>query len=384
MRSHLLGTGLLLVLSGAASAADTLVAATGGLGSNTNTIYAIDVDSGVGTMLFPMPVSVLGMAADDTGRLWFTAEDGGLYTFVLGDAAPTFVGMLTRSALGSNLRMDGLAWRDGTLYGWQEFDDFASGTEAGLYTIDTVAVTRSLLLAAPDDDLRSGLDVDPATGLFYLANDMDLTFEVLDTGDNSLAVLGPYPFGEVDLDGLAVGGGSLWAIEDDPGPGGQIYRIDLATGAVVSTIPNPWSGQGLFAAGAWVAGCHPPEVHSRNEGANPESYVCYAVVVGGRFEATVDNASHGQLFSRLFALDSPVVFPLAGGQILLALDLLGSGEYFTGSGIEPTSTEDGLDTYSFPVPSNALLCDFPIYTQAIQYGSPPFLLSNAQDVTIGG
>ena len=46
-----------------------------------------DVDSGVGTMLFPMAVSVLGMAADDTGRLWFTAEDGGLYTFVLGDAS---------------------------------------------------------------------------------------------------------------------------------------------------------------------------------------------------------------------------------------------------------------------------------------------------------
>lgn len=378
-----------LVLCATATRADTLVVATGHLGLNTNTIYAVDVETGIGTRLFPVAWSVLGMTADDTGRIWFTAEDGGLYTFRLGDQAPTFVGMLTRSALTSNLRMDGLAFTGGVLYGWQEFADVLSGEPAGLYSIDTSAVTRTLVHPAPDGDLRSGFDADPQSGLMLLANDMQLCFEVYDPGEGTLVPLRPYPAGESDIDGLAVGGGFLWTVEDDPAPGrgnppGQIYKIDLQNGALLSSFDVPWSGQGLFAAGAYVTGCHPPVVVGRNAGTNPSGYDCYAVVVDGVFQATVDVAGAGQLCSRIFALDSPAVVPLSGGQTLLALDLLGSGEYFNGAGISPTSSAGGVDGYLFPVPPDPLLCNFPIYTQAVLFGNAPFQLSNAQDVTIGG
>jgi hypothetical protein len=125
------------------------------------------------------------------------------------------------------------------------------------------------------------------------------------------------------------------------------------------------------------------EVTMRNAGSNPASYVASPIVIGSTFTAIVDNNLASQLTSLLFAFDSAASLPLAGGQTLLCLDL-GSGELFTGANLAPTSSAGGADSYSLAVPNDPTLCGFAFASQAIQFGSPPFDLSNAQDFTIGG
>ena len=129
--------------------------------------------------------------------------------------------------------------------------------------------------------------------------------------------------------------------------------------------------------------CDAASVATRTGGSNPVSYSAAPILIGGMFSATVDNGLASQLTSALFAFDSPFVFTLGGGQTLLALDLGGSGELFTGAGLFPSSSAAGVDTFSLPFASDPANCGVVYYTQAIQFGNPPFVLSNSQDITIG-
>ena len=124
------------------------------------------------------------------------------------------------------------------------------------------------------------------------------------------------------------------------------------------------------------------EVANRSQAPNPNSYVASPAIIGATLTATVDNNLAGETSSLLFAFDTPVSVALAAGQVLLCLDG-GSGEMFTGSGLLPASSVGGVDSYSASVPNDLLLCSLPLYSQAIQFGIPPFTLSNAQDFTIG-
>ena len=135
----------------------------------------------------------------------------------------------------------------------------------------------------------------------------------------------------------------------------------------------------------YVPGCGTTAaVATRNAGTNPSTYTAGVMVLGDPWVATVDNAAAGQVLSSLFAFDSPFTLTLGGGQTLLCLDLGGSGELFSGGGLPPTSSAGGIDTYSVTVPNDPGLCGFTICTQAVQIGVPPFTLSNAQDLTLGG
>ena len=55
----------------------------------------------------------------------------------------------------------------------------------------------------------------------------------------------------------------------------------------------------------------------------------------------------------------------------------------TGGGLSPSSSNEGIDTYILSVPNDTSLCGVELYAQAIHFGTPPFVLSNAQDVTVG-
>ncbi len=155
----------------------------------------------------------------------------------------------------------------------------------------------------------------------------------------------------------------------------------------IKAIPGGWlNACAAGVTGDWRIGVQyrrAPSAAQRNGGANPLSFDADPIELGGTFSATVDNNVAGQLTSILFAFDTPVSVPLAGGQTLLAIDL-GSGELLTGGGLAPTSAGGGIDTYSVAVPSNLALCDFLMYAQAIEFGNPPFALSNAVDFRIGG
>ena len=129
--------------------------------------------------------------------------------------------------------------------------------------------------------------------------------------------------------------------------------------------------------------CAAPAVAFRNGGTNPASYEADPIAIGGTFTATVDNGLAGQLTSLLIAFDSPFTFTLGGGQTLLCLDLGGSGERFTVAGLAPSSSAGGVDSFSLPFADDPATCGVVYYSQAIQFGNPPFVLSNAQDLTIG-
>jgi hypothetical protein len=129
---------------------------------------------------------------------------------------------------------------------------------------------------------------------------------------------------------------------------------------------------------------YPPAVRTRNFPPNPLSYTAAPTVIGGTFTATVDNALAGQATSLLFAFDSYRGVILGGGQVLLCIDLHGNGELFTGANLAPSSSAAGVDSYSLAVPDAPSLIGFAFFSQAIQFGNPPFDLSNAQDLTIGG
>ena len=120
----------------------------------------------------------------------------------------------------------------------------------------------------------------------------------------------------------------------------------------------------------------------RNGGSNPASYTAGTMVLGSTFQATVDNALAGQVLSRIFAFDTSFSLTLSGGQELLCIDF-GSGELLTGGGAAPSSSGGGMDFYTLNIPSDPALCGFVVYSQSIQFGSPPFTLSNAQDITLG-
>ena len=128
--------------------------------------------------------------------------------------------------------------------------------------------------------------------------------------------------------------------------------------------------------------CASAGVASRNAGSNPLSFSASPLVLGGTWTATVDNNVAGELASLLFAFDSQITLPLASGQTLLAIDG-GNGELFSGAGLPPLTSAGGIDSFSLSVPNDPIYCGFQLTAQAIQFGTPPFTLSNAQDFTVG-
>jgi len=147
--------------------------------------------------------------------------------------------------------------------------------------------------------------------------------------------------------------GELYIVDQGTGSSGQVFKIVPAALSVL-----------------------------RTGGTNPSSYASNAPELGGTFTATVDNGSVGQTTSVLFAFDTPASFTLGGGQVLLAADG-GQGEMFTGVGLPPSSSGGGFDNFSLPVPNSVDLLCLPLYSQAIQFGSPPYVLTNARDLLIG-
>jgi hypothetical protein len=117
----------------------------------------------------------------------------------------------------------------------------------------------------------------------------------------------------------------------------------------------------------------------RNGGTNPASYTASSPVLGGTFTGTVDLSTTGHSLALLFGFDGPFAFTFPGGQVLLCLDLEGSGEL-----LHQPAMAGPLADFGIPVPLDTSLCGVAVYTQAIQIGGvTPFALSNAQDLVVG-
>ncbi len=145
---------------------------------------------------------------------------------------------------------------------------------------------------------------------------------------------------------------------------------------------SSWYGQ---VARADLSGS-PASVTIRNDpfGCNPlNSLICCPAPLGGTLSATIF-CPPGYLLAFVFAFDTAFAgIKLGGGQVLLCLDLGGSGELLGGPGATPVG--GGMFTFTGPVPKNLDLCGFKFSMQAIcAFGVTPFALTSACDFCLGG
>lgn len=112
----------------------------------------------------------------------------------------------------------------------------------------------------------------------------------------------------------------------------------------------------------------------RNGGSNPDVYDATTPRVNHPFDMSA--VAGPSTFGIFIGMDTPVSAVLGGGQVLLVAgtELFNSGLVFAAGG--------SID-YTLTVPANPALCGVQVYTQAVLGGSPPFKLTNAQDLIVG-
>ncbi len=253
--------------------------------------YVIDPDNGDEFPLFD-GFQVWGAAYDDdNNRILFNAGVQ-LFEWPL-NGSPGLLGTITSSNNNLNLTMVGLAYHDGVLYGTTNI-----GTDPNpeaVYVIDTTTLKASVHITYNQSTAtidNGGLAVDADTGALYATNDSAKALVRIET-NGDLTTIAPYPEGETDIDGLAVGRGIAYLVTDQPG---DIFVYDLAAGEYVDPIPNPWATPELFAGAAWIEVRPPSIVMNKTVGTDPgECATETAITVAAGEEVTfcyqVENTS---------------------------------------------------------------------------------------------
>lgn len=211
--------------------------------------YEIDPVSNASNNLFT-GAQAWGLAYNPTDDTVYIVSGSTLYSWPASGGTPTLIGTIQDPG-GTTLSMVALAYYNGTFWSTRNI-----GTE-GLYTIDptTAVATFVAPYSVPNADIDIGGLAFDSSGVLYGTND-DTSLPGGGSGLVQIALNGtvthvaPYPAGETDIDGLAVGDdGRAYLIEDDPGPGIHVY--DFGTNAYVGTLNTPWGTAETFSAGAW-------------------------------------------------------------------------------------------------------------------------------------
>ena len=242
-------------------------------------------------------------------------------------------------------------------------DNFGSSVAVAGHTI--------LVGAFKEDSSATGVNGTPIPGVFELESGAAYLFARAGTSWSQVAYVKASNTEALDHFGAAVAASGCTFVVGAP--------LEDSGSAGVNGDQSNNSIQDSGAAYLFELGS---SVLFRNAGTNPASYAADPLVLGSTFTASVDNGAAAQLTSLVFAFGVPFSLPLPGGQTLLCLDD-GSGELFSGAGLSPSSSVGGVDSYSLPVPANPAFCGLTLHSQAIQFGNPPFALSNAQDLRIG-
>jgi hypothetical protein len=202
-----------------------------------------------------------GLAADDAHKTLWWNNGGQLFKaqYAPGPLTPVNVGSMTVG--GSSMNVTGMAYNstNNVLYGYR------SVTAPGFYSIDQTTVNCTLVAATPASTDFGGFDFDPITNAFYALNDSTglsgrglYRITGLETGTPVYTFLTPYPGNDTDIDGLAIGNGRAYMVNDNSTAGQGIYVFNLATNAYETPVANPFSGtNGIFSGGAWAPGLIP-------------------------------------------------------------------------------------------------------------------------------
>ena len=193
---------------------------------------------------------IWGAAFDAANRTVYFNHGPNLYAWPL-DGAPGGLGVVKHDTSGNNLSFYGLAAAGGALYGTMPLGSAAN--PEGVYRIDPATLSATLVItyATPADVDMGGLGADPDTGHFYGTNDEEPQQGLVRiNADGTLELLAPYPAGQNDIDGLAIGDGRAFLVPDQPG---QIYVFDFATLTYTAPITNPWTTNELFSGAGWIS-----------------------------------------------------------------------------------------------------------------------------------
>lgn len=207
------------------------------------------------------------IAADPRGTLyWINGQQTlvkALYNQV-GALTPVVVANLTVGGAAAG-NFVGLAFDtvENKLYAYR--NNGTLGTE-GFYEINTTTGACTLRWAASNTALDfGGFDYDSANDVFYAVND---SVTALPTGRGLYRIRKPLaspaiefvvasPNNDSDIDGLAVGGGRVYLVNDNATQGAYVY--DLASQQFLASIPLPYTINGTFAGATWA-----PEIVAAN------------------------------------------------------------------------------------------------------------------------
>ncbi len=222
---------------------------TGGDGTSDNAFYAINVDDG---FALPIPaisgMAVRGLAADERyDRLLFTASvpglnnDGALLFSwdIDGKTAVRKLGYITYD--GHLVDAQGLGFLGGKLYAY--IDDIW-GTpfdQDGIYEIDLQSLEAHLVLSTEGTIYEeiTALDGDVETGKLYGADDVERDIIEIDLEMGVITKLADYPGVAGSLEGMGIGAGNLYMIDDDGDD--DIFVFDIATQTFEEPIANPFT-----------------------------------------------------------------------------------------------------------------------------------------------
>jgi len=212
--------------------------------------HILDVTSGVSMGPLFTGQEMYGLADDDGNQLLYMSEEGNVFAWGYGTmATPAAVISPVDPTNSNSIRCEAMAFNAGTLFG---VDEFGAAGQEGLYSFDLVTgdATPELIYGNVSLDI-GGLDVDPATGLFYGSSDAAAARGIteLDVPNQTETIISPYPGALSDIDGLAFNpNGTVYLIQDEPVP---IDVYDVATATYTGTLPSAIPAAVVFSAGTW-------------------------------------------------------------------------------------------------------------------------------------
>jgi hypothetical protein len=204
--------------------------------------------------------SCSAMASDEANQvLYFMTNTVTLWKWNYGviGQPPQLVGTTTNTS-GQNLSLVGLGFNPATgqLIASRSLDS-SSGPE-GFYVLNPTTAVATLDFAVTSNQFGfDGLDYNAANGKFYGLSDTAGAaglYEV-DLANNQLNFVVPLPPTAEpvpDIDGLAVGNGRAYMVEDRAvQAGGRIHVFNFATGQYETALQTPWFFSETFAGGTW-------------------------------------------------------------------------------------------------------------------------------------
>lgn len=188
-----------------------------------------------------------GMAANESLRILYTNTGATLQKWNY----DTWTSAGANVTLQANMVSLAFSQASGKLYGTRNIS--STGFPEGLYEInpDTGVCTLVNAYAAGYD--LGGLDFDPVSGKLYAANDGTSPARGIYEFDPTFATLtlvGNYPTGRSDIDGLAAYSGNIYLCEDGGTASDRIWVYNISSNSFTADYPVPWTNSGTFSGAA--------------------------------------------------------------------------------------------------------------------------------------